>query len=102
MYQVVKNSDNTILLVFPNCTKKFVAEGRLVNIPKSGVVFFPANTKIGVCKMLHFVKSQIDLATSRSILHNNATIERYNLAIPYIEIDEEEKILSSLEVVEVL
>jgi hypothetical protein len=100
MYAIIDYENIRILRVFKQNTKMFTVNGEIVKVPKSGLVYFPAGTTINVCKMLHFVKHQIDTATNKSILHNNAIIEKYGLSCPSIEIDENEKILASLELTE--
>lgn len=101
MYTIIDHNDKRILRVWKQCKKIFVVHGEIVKIPKSGIVVFDKDTEICVCKMLHFVKHQIDMATNRSILHHNAIMETYNIG-KQIEISEKEKILASLEVTEKL
>lgn len=99
MYSIVDYGNKKILQKDKNEKKFFVVNGEIVKFPKSGIVYFPAGTTINVCKMLHFVKHNIDMATNRSILHHNAILEKYKIG-KQIEIDENEKILASLELVE--
>ncbi len=103
MYTIIDDTEITkkrILRKDKNDTKIFVVNGEIVKFPKSGMVYFPLGTTINVNKMLHFVRHQIEMTTNKSMLHNNAVIAKYELSCPSIEIDETEKILASLELVE--
>lgn len=101
MYTIIDYNDKRILRVWKQCKKIFVVNGEIVKIPKSGIVVFDKGTEICVCKMLHFVKHQIDMATNKSMLHHNAVMASYNIGKQY-EISETEKIMASLEVTEKL
>lgn len=98
-YCAIIEGDFKTLIVDKRCSSKFLVDGEIVKIPESGVVVFPKDTTITVCKFLHFVKHNIDMAINRSVLYHNATMARYGIG-QAIEVDEKEKILASLEVKE--
>lgn len=101
MYTIIDYKDKRILRKDKYETKYFIVNNEIVKFPKSGIVYFPVGTQITVSKMLHFVRHQIEMATNKSSLHHNAIIEKYGVGNRY-EIDETEKIMASLEVVEIL
>jgi hypothetical protein len=72
MYCVTLEHNLKILQVSSDNRKKFVVNGEFVKIPKSGVVVFPENTEIIVCKILHHVFQQVSMAKNKSILYNNS------------------------------
>lgn len=102
MYTIIDDNEiskKRILRKDKHETKIFVVNGEIVKFPKSGIVYFPLDTTINVCKMLHFVKHQIDMAINRSTLHHNAIMQVYGIG-KHMEIDENAKILASLELIE--
>lgn len=101
MYSILDTEKGRLLLKLPACRKTFTVDGKLVKFPKSGMVLFPSDTKISVCKVLPYELHNIRMAKNRQSLHYDAIIEKYGLG-QHIGIDEEEILLASLEVLEVL
>jgi hypothetical protein len=109
MYCVTLENNFKILQVFPQNRKKFLVKGKIVKIPKSGIVVFPENTEIAVGKILYHEFQKTLMRKNKSILHHNSgelqaekraneNGTKYTVVIK--EIDESETLLSSIEIVE--
>ncbi len=101
MYSIIDTENGRLMLKLPTCKKVFTSEGKIVKFGKNGMVLLPKESKIAVCKILPFVYHQVRMAKNKQLLHYNSVIVNYELGqeIPF---DEEELLLASLEVVEVL
>jgi len=99
MYSVIDTENGRGLIKLKTCTKKFTTNGKLVKFSSSGMVLLPVGSMISVCKTLPWVFHHIRMAKSKQSLHYNAIIEKYDLG-EYIDADEEEMLLASLEVIE--
>ena len=101
MYAITILENNKILQVLQPCSNKFLVNGKFVKIPKSGIVVFDRNAKIVVGKILHHEFHKIQMAKNRQLLYHNSTITQYKLG-KTLELAENEILLASIEVVEIL
>lgn len=102
MYSVMETPNGRALLKLPQCRNTFTAGGKLVKFGKDGMVLLPKNTKVAVCKILHWEMQAIRMTKNKQMLYHNSNIAKYELSGDNITIDEEEILLASLEVLETL
>ena len=101
MYAVTRVNNKTILQVLQPCSKKFIVNGQLVNIPKSGIIVFDKKVKICVGKILHHEFHKIQMAKNKQILYHNSTILQHEMG-KMLTLAEKEILLSSIEIEETI
>lgn len=100
-YMAIIEGDFKTLLVDKRCSNKFLVDGELVKIPKSGVVVFPKNTEIAVGKILHHIFHKVQMAKSKQLLYHNSTILQHDMGAT-LTLAEKEILLCSIEIVEII
>lgn len=111
MYSTTVYDDKKVLFVDKDCKKVFVSHGKIVKPSSSGVAILQKDDKIAVCKLASHELHRQRLLQNRIVGSlNNCIFERKNKLqafgidkdIDYISTQDDENILASLDILEVI
>ena len=102
MYSITEFEGGRILSKLPQCRNIFTSGGKLIEFGKKKSVILPKDTVVSVNRVLHWELKTIRQTKDIQALHHNANIQKYNLSGGNIVVHDEEVLLSSLEVIEVI